>query len=43
MDSIAAMGRAPQPPSPSPSRDERTRLVDVRNDPNMTDVDWDLD
>ncbi len=41
MDSIAAMGRAPQPPSPS--RDERTRLVDVRNDPNMTDVDWDLD
>ena len=40
MDSIAAMGRA-QPPAPS--RDERTRLVDVRNDPNMTDVDWDLD
>ena len=26
-----------------PSRDERTRAVDIRNDPSMSDVDWDID
>jgi len=27
----------------APSRDERTRAVDIRNDPSMSDVDWDID
>ena len=26
-----------------PTRDERTRAVDIRNDPSMSDVDWDID
>jgi hypothetical protein len=26
-----------------PPRDERTRAVDIRNDPSMSDVDWDID
>lgn len=53
MDAIAAMGRGNPPPAhrrnppPAPRGaapvDERTRMVDVRNDPNMTDIDWDID
>jgi hypothetical protein len=27
----------------APTRDERTRAVDIRNDPSMSDVDWDID
>jgi hypothetical protein len=26
-----------------PRRDEQTRAVDIRNDPSMSDVDWDID
>jgi hypothetical protein len=39
-----------QPPPPrsgqprqAPALDERTRAVDIRNDPSMSDVDWDID
>jgi hypothetical protein len=37
--------RGASPGSP-PRQDERTRAVDIRNDPNMpnmNDVDWDID
>ncbi|MBA2540376.1 MAG: NAD(P)-binding domain-containing protein [Deltaproteobacteria bacterium] len=54
LDSLAAMDRvrnspnaphkAPHPPSPSAnSSDERTRAVNIRNDPSISDIDWDLD
>jgi hypothetical protein len=26
-----------------PSNDERTRAVNIRNDPSISDIDWDLD
>ena len=26
-----------------PAREERTRAVDIRNDPSISDIDWDLD
>ncbi len=41
MESIAAMGRNPQ--RANPQVDERTRAVDIRNDPSMSDIDWDID
>ena len=45
IDSIAR--KHPPPPRSSPrQQDERTRAVDIRNDPNMpnmNDVDWDID
>ncbi|NVB77720.1 MAG: hypothetical protein HOV81_04935 [Kofleriaceae bacterium] len=33
------------PPSRSPAskNDERTRAVDIRNDPSISDIDWDID
>jgi hypothetical protein len=31
------------PPSRSPVGDERTRAVDIRNDPSISDIDWDID
>jgi hypothetical protein len=30
-------------PSHGPSHDERTRAVNIRNDPSISDIDWDLD
>ncbi len=34
----------PKTPLPAPSRnDESTRAVDIRNDPSISDIDWDLD
>ncbi len=42
-------GRMPQkaprkgPPPPRGSKEERTRAVDIRNDPGINDIDWDID
>ena len=41
IDGIASMERANR--GTAPSREERTRAVDIRNDPSMSDVDWDID
>jgi hypothetical protein len=40
LDSLAAMERAR---NHGPSNDERTRAVNIRNDPSISDIDWDLD
>ena len=41
LDGIAAMERARhQGPT---NNDERTRAVNIRNDPSISDIDWDLD
>jgi hypothetical protein len=40
IDGIAAMERARRG---GPSHDERTRAVNIRNDPSISDIDWDLD
>jgi hypothetical protein len=40
IEGIAAMERARHP---GPSHDERTRAVNIRSDPSISDVDWDLD
>ena len=39
-DGIVAMERARQG---GPQHDERTRAVNIRNDPSISDIDWDLD
>ncbi|HEU0035462.1 MAG TPA: NAD(P)-binding domain-containing protein [Kofleriaceae bacterium] len=39
LDSLAAMERARN----HGGNDERTRAVNIRNDPSISDVDWDLD
>mgnify|MGYP000564813914 CR=1 FL=1 len=39
LEGLAAMERARQ----SGGNDERTRAVNIRNDPSISDVDWDLD
>ncbi len=36
-------GSGGPPRAVPPPRDERTRAVDIRNDPSMSDVDWDID
>jgi hypothetical protein len=41
LDGIASMERANR--GHPPVREERTRAVDIRNDPSMSDVDWDID
>ena len=40
LEGIAAMERARNHGSPN---DERTRAVNIRNDPSISDIDWDLD
>jgi hypothetical protein len=40
IDGIAAMERGR---NHGPSHDERTRAVNIRNDPSISDIDWDLD
>jgi hypothetical protein len=40
LDSIAAMERARHQGN---ANDERTRAVNIRNDPSISDIDWDLD
>lgn len=40
VDGMAAMERAR---TQNPSNDERTRAVNIRNDPSISDIDWDLD
>jgi hypothetical protein len=40
LDGIAAMERAR---NHGPSHDDRTRAVNIRNDPSISDIDWDLD
>jgi thioredoxin reductase/ferredoxin len=40
LDGIAAMERAR---NHGPPNDERTRAVNIRNDPSISDIDWDLD
>jgi len=39
LDGIAAMERARH----QGNNDERTRAVNIRNDPSISDIDWDLD
>ena len=41
IDSIAALERARS--QHGPANDERTRAVNIRNDPSISDIDWDLD
>jgi hypothetical protein len=41
IDGLAKIERANR--AVPPSREERTRAVDIRNDPSMSDVDWDID
>jgi thioredoxin reductase/ferredoxin len=44
LDTIAAMERARNQGKPGqPQQDERTRAVNIRNDPSMSEIDWDLD
>jgi thioredoxin reductase (NADPH) len=40
LDAMAAMERAR---NHSSSNEERTRAVNIRNDPSISDIDWDLD
>jgi thioredoxin reductase (NADPH) len=40
LEGIAAMERVR---GHGPSNDERTRAVNIRNDPSISDIDWDLD
>lgn len=40
LEAIAAMENTHRPTQPG---DERTRAVNIRNDPSISDVDWDLD
>ena len=41
LDGIAAMERARH--QGNANNDERTRAVNIRNDPSISDIDWDLD
>jgi hypothetical protein len=41
LDGIAAMERARN--APQHGSDERTRAVNIRNDPSISDIDWDID
>ena len=41
IDSIAAMERVRN--APHNNSDERTRAVNIRNDPSISDIDWDID
>jgi len=43
MANIDAGGRRRLPPPSSPKHEERTRAVDIRNDPSISDIDWDID
>ncbi len=43
LDSIAAMERARNSGPHGSGNDERTRAVNIRNDPSISDIDWDLD
>jgi hypothetical protein len=43
LDGMAAMERARKGQPIQPGNDERTRAVNIRNDPSISDVDWDLD
>jgi hypothetical protein len=40
VDSMAALERAR---AHGQATDERTRAVNIRNDPSISDIDWDLD
>jgi hypothetical protein len=40
LDGMAAMERARHQ---APSNEERTRAVNIRSDPSISDIDWDLD
>ncbi len=42
-DAIAAMEQRPRQPAAHPASEERTRAVNIRNDPSISDIDWDLD
>lgn len=39
----SASRAAAKAPSSKAPNDERTRAVDIRNDPSISDIDWDLD
>jgi len=38
-----ADGSSPRNLTQNPANDERTRAVNIRNDPSMSEIDWDLD
>ncbi|MEO8705317.1 MAG: NAD(P)-binding domain-containing protein [Kofleriaceae bacterium] len=42
LDSLAAMEHSRTVPN-NPANDDRTRSVNIRNDPSISDIDWDLD
>ena len=39
----SASRTAAKPPSAAKPSEDRTRAVDIRNDPSISDIDWDLD
>jgi hypothetical protein len=41
VDGIAR--KYPPPPRTGGKHDERTRAVDIRTDPGINDIDWDID
>lgn len=43
MSNIDPVGARRQPARGGGSNDERTRAVDIRNDPGINDIDWDID
>ncbi|MGN6109972.1 MAG: NAD(P)-binding domain-containing protein [Kofleriaceae bacterium] len=43
LEGIAAMERARQQHIAAGGHEDRTRAVNIRNDPSISDVDWDLD
>jgi thioredoxin reductase/ferredoxin len=43
VEALTAMERARATPPGNLPQDERTRAVNIRNDPSMSEIDWDLD
>jgi len=43
MANVDSIGKRRAPPPSSSKNDERTRAVDIRNDPSISDIDWDID
>ena len=38
-----SIGKRERSRNHGPSHDDRTRAVNIRNDPSISDIDWDLD
>jgi hypothetical protein len=43
MAHVDAVSRRYPPPPSSSKNEERTRAVDIRQDPSISDIDWDID